>query len=153
MKSESISAQARQYKRHETAYKARIEPHPDCADQFRLSYPDSQSGLEVIDVSAGGLGLRSAILIPKNIRLTLHVAGMSNGQNETGTPLKIRAIARRVRMIDYKPTYQIGLQFLDPAGADEKRLVESVTNGKKHEPRPIPRMEKEGVAVATGGQG
>lgn len=133
MKQESISAQARQFERHTTAYKARIEPHPDCADQFRLSYPDVQSGLDVIDVSAGGLGLRSPIYIPKNIRLTLHVSHVGDGQDATISPLKIRSVVRRLQMTDHKPTYQIGLQFIDPKGADEKQLIQSANAAKQRE--------------------
>ncbi len=133
MKQESISAQARQFERHTTAYKARIEPHPDCADQFRLSYPDVQSGLDVIDVSAGGLGLLSPIFIPKNIRLTLHVSNVDGAQDTTLSPLKIRTVVRRLQMTDHKPTYQIGLQFIDSNGADEQRLIQSADTAKQRE--------------------
>jgi c-di-GMP-binding flagellar brake protein YcgR len=133
MKQEAISAQARQFKRHETAYKARIEPHPECADQFRLSYPDVQAGLDVIDVSAGGLGLRSPIFIPKNIRLILHVSGLSDTRDPTASLLKIRAVVRRLQMIDHKPTYQVGLQFVDPGGDDEKKLVQAVAADRRRE--------------------
>lgn len=133
MKQESISAQARQFKRHDTAYKARIEPHPECADQFRLSYLDVQSGLDVIDVSAGGMGLRSPIFIPKNIRLTLHISGVGDTQDTTLSSLKIRVVVRRLQMTDHKPTYQIGLQFVDSSGGDEQRLIQAVAAVKQGE--------------------
>lgn len=133
MKQEAISAQARQFKRHETAYKARVEPHPECADQFRLSYPDVQAGLDVIDVSAGGLGLRSPIFIPKNIRLILHVSGVGDAEDMAFSLLKIRAIVRRSEMVDHKPTYQVGLQFIDPGGADEQRLIQAVAEDMQRE--------------------
>lgn len=133
MKQESISAQARQFKRHETSFKARIEPHQDCADQFRLSYPDVQSGLDVIDVSAGGMGLRSPIFIPKNIRLTLHISGVGDTQDTTLSLLQVRAVVRRLQMTDHKPTYQIGLQFVDSSGADEQQLIRAVAEAKQRE--------------------
>lgn len=133
MKQESISALARQFKRHEAAYKARIEPHPECADQFRLSYPDVQAGLDVIDVSAGGLGLRSPIFIPKNIQLILHVSDVGDAEGTALSSLKIRAIVRRLEMVDHKPTYHVGLQFVDPGGTDERKLVQAVAADRQRE--------------------
>ena len=126
MKAESISAQARQFERHQTAYEARIEPHPDHAEQFRLSFPDSQTGLSIVDVSAGGVGLLSGIFIPKNMRLTLHISGADPDRSEVVETLKLRAIVRRLTMIDHKPTYKVGLQFIDPSGADERSFLNSV---------------------------
>ncbi len=128
MDAESYEAQARQFKRHEVAYEAVIEPHADHADQFRLSFPDAQSGIAVIDVSAGGVGLRSGIYVPKNMRMTLHVSGA----DESGDVLRIRAIARRCKMTDHKPTYLVGLQFADAEGRDEQTLIR-VTNAAKQE--------------------
>ncbi|MCG8406437.1 MAG: PilZ domain-containing protein [Phycisphaerales bacterium] len=127
MKAESISAQARQFERRKTAYEARIEPHPDHAGQFRLSFPDAQAGLSVFDVSEGGVGLRSGIYIPKNMRLTLHILGVGGEVTETGEVLRIRVIARRCDMIDHKPTYNVGLQFADSQGADEQVLIRAAS--------------------------
>lgn len=87
----------------------------------------------MIDVSAGGLGLRSPIFIPKNIRLILHVSGLSDTQDPTASLLKIRAVVRRLQMIDHKPTYQVGLQFVDPGGDDEKKLVQAVAADRRRE--------------------
>ena len=93
----------------------------------------------MVDVSAGGLGLRSPIFIPKNIRLTLHISGVSGAQEAALSLLKIRAVVRRLRMTDHKPTYQVGLQFIDAGGADEQRLIQAVAAAKQCE------------TVATGG--
>jgi c-di-GMP-binding flagellar brake protein YcgR len=123
MNADSYEAQARQFARHEVAYDAVIEPHADHADQFCLSLPDAQSGLAVVDVSAGGVGLRSGIYVPRNMRMTLHVSGVGR----SGEVLRIKAIARRCRMVDHKPTYLVGLQFADADGPDEQTLIR-VTN-------------------------
>lgn len=131
MKSDSISAQARQFERHKVAFEARIEPHPDHAAQFRLSFPDAQSGLTVFDVSAGGVGLRSGIFIPKNMRLTMHVLNVGAMSVESGEVLKIRAIARRCDMVDHKPTYHVGLQFVDAQGVDEQSLIQAADRAVK----------------------
>lgn len=132
MNASSFEAQARQYQRHEVAYDAVIEPHTDHADQFRLSFPDAQSGIVVIDVSAGGVGLRSGIYVPKNMRMTLHVSGVAG----VGEVLRIKAIARRCQMTDHKPTYLVGLQFADVDGPDEQTLIRVADVAQRQEAEP-----------------
>lgn len=117
------SMQARQFVRREASYNARFEVHPDHADQFRLSFPDAQRGLTVVDVSEGGLGLNSSVFIPRNIRLLLHVSGMEDEQGRRRPDAVIPAVVRRCTMLDHKPTYGVGLQYLDPTGIDELALV------------------------------
>lgn len=126
----SSSEHARQFKRHATAYHARIELHPDHAEQYRLTLPDAQAGLAVIDVSEGGVGLRTDIFVPKNMRLTLHVKGADESDSVAPRILKIRVVARRCEMVDHKPTYHVGLQFVDPGGADEKALIRAVREAR-----------------------
>lgn len=123
MQSHDDAVHARQFVRHEVWLEARIEAHPDHADQYRLAVPDAQSGLAVTDVSAGGLGLSSGIFVPKRMKVIVHVAA---GENAVASEvIRVRAVVRRCDMIDHKPTYLIGLQFVDAAGKDEKRLVEA----------------------------
>ena len=126
MKLDTVSAQARQFRRHATQYKARIETHPDHASQFRLSLPDVQNDLAVMDVSRGGLGLSTGFYVPKNLRLTLHVWGVTGEGDYRTDELTVAVVVRRCVMIDHKPTYQVGVQFLNPGGTDEHRLVEAV---------------------------
>lgn len=130
MPGDSTSEHARQFKRHETAFEARIEPHPDHVDQFRLSFPDAQSGLAVTDVSAGGVGLICGLYLPRNLRLTLHITGVGADHEADRPLLNIRAISRRCQMIDHKPTYQVGLQFIDATGPDEQRLIQAADTSK-----------------------
>ncbi len=126
MPSDASTETVRQFVRHETRRSARMEVHPDHADQFRLNYSDADADLAIVDISKGGLGLHSGFFVPRNMRLTLHVA---SGGEESGTPqfLKIRAVARRCTMVDHAPTYLIGLQFVNPEGQDEKDLITLVS--------------------------
>lgn len=126
MAGEDTGASVRQFVRHETRVSARMEIHPEDVEQFRLSFPDAASGLAVVDVSEGGLGLQSDFFIPRNMRLALHVNLGEPEQDSPARDLKIQAACRRCTMLDHKPTYLIGMQFLDPSGGDEQTLLRSV---------------------------
>jgi hypothetical protein len=130
MNSDAVNAPARLFVRHQTRYEAAVEVHPDHAEQFRLSFTGTQSNLAVTDVSKGGLGLWSPIFMPKNLRVTLTIANFGGGGGKHGIALKIRGIVRRTSMIDHKPSYQLGLQFVDPAGRDEQLLVTAAAQEK-----------------------
>lgn len=136
MKLDTISAQARQFHRHATQYKARIETHPDHASQFRLSLPDVQNDLAVRDVSRGGLGLSTGFYVPKNLRLTLRVWGVAEEGEYKTEELTVAVVVRRCSSVDHKPTYHVGLQFLNPSGADELKLVELAAAKQQNETQP-----------------
>lgn len=122
MSVETYSAHARQFKRHAAQFSARIEPHSDHAEQFRLSFPDAKSGLAVSDVSKGGIGLIAGILVPRNMRLEVHIEPCEATGNQ---PLVVRVITRRCVLLDHKPSYQLGLQFIDASGVAEQTLVKA----------------------------
>jgi len=111
-------ATARQFERKATRRVARIEVHSDHADQFRLSFPDAQSEVFITDISKGGIGIASSVFIPRNLRLNVHVP-----QTEAGQDLTIRVVARRCGLADHKPTYDVGLQFIDASGSNEQALI------------------------------
>ncbi len=129
MKGKPDNERARQYKRHQTAYEARLEPHGKHAEQFRLTIPDAQTGLAVIDVSKGGVGLRSGILLPRNLRVTVHISDLKDARGEPLDILKVGGVVRRCWLVDHKPTYEAGLQFLDPEGEEEAKLIGAVMHG------------------------
>ena len=124
MRDDAISAPIRSSIRHDVRFEARIEPHPDHSEQFRLGFAEANSGLAVTDVSAGGLGIRAGVFIPKNMRLTVRVLP-AEVSTEPTRELVIRAVVRCCSIIDHKPTYQVGLQFLDPKGYDEITLIKA----------------------------
>ncbi len=147
MVNHSTEEMARQYQRHETDFQARIEPHPDHAPQLRLSFPDALAGLEITDVSAGGVGIRCGVFIPKNLRVTLHISDVATADGVPGQILTVKAIVRRPVLVDHKPTYQIGMQFLDATGADEQLLVKAATaaRNKRAEQGGKPKLEEVGA--------
>lgn len=138
---------ARQFKRHQTDFEARVEPHPDHAPQFRLSFPDAATGLGIIDVSAGGVGIRCGVFIPKNLRVTLHLSDVAPENGVPGQLLAIKAIVRRPVLVDHKPTYHIGMQFLDPTGQDEQTLVRAATAAKAKRDSEAGRQQLETVGA------
>ncbi len=113
----------RQFVRHSTEYAARLTPHPDHAAQFRLSLPESQSVVAVTDVSAGGIGLRSGVLLPRNLRLLVCVQGVGGSVASVARSVTVEGVVRRCTMLDHEPTYSVGLQFVDATGEDERLLV------------------------------
>ncbi len=129
MDADSAEATARQFVRHETHHPARLEVHPDHVSQFRLNYPDAETDLAVIDVSKGGLGVNAGFYVPRNLRLTLHVDMRGRREDGASQNLKIRAVARRCKILDHKPTYFIGLQYLHPDDPDEQQLIRAVAAG------------------------
>lgn len=137
---------SRLHERRETRFGASVRVHPDHADQFRLSFPDALSDFIVTDVSKGGIGLRSSIYFPRNLRLTLSVRECSEHDNADSPSLTIRVIVRRCVMTDHNPTYSVGLQFVDPSGTDEARLVRAA-GFQAEEPSPVTR------GAATAGRG
>ena len=126
MQADQGAAQARQFVRKETRRAARIEVDSDHAEQFRLTFPDSQSGLYVVDVSRGGLGLSSGFYIPRNLRMILHISGTDEATSEKTRELAVRLICRRCILTDHKPTFLVGLQYVNPSGTDERELIEAV---------------------------
>jgi len=120
---------ARQFVRKDTDLEARVDPHPDHSDQFRVCLPDALAELPVVDVSAGGVGLQSSVFMPKRLKLVLHVK--TQGQSTAEATLRVNAIVRRCELFDYKPTYHVGLQFVDAKGIDEQRLIHMASQANK----------------------
>jgi len=131
---DNASLQTRQFARRTLALPAEVEVHPDHAEQLRLSFPDQHGQVTVIDVSEGGLGLNCPIFLPRQARLLVHVRTWESGQDNAGRKIILRTIVRRCIMLDVKPTFQIGLQYLE-AGAPE--IVELVALGEKMKNTPI----------------
>jgi len=120
---ESFLAASRLFVRHGTHLAASVEVHPDHADQVRMSFGDALSDFAVVDVSKGGIGLHSSVFLPKNLKVVLKICHTGPAGAEASRPLTIRAIVRRYTLVDHRPSYLIGLQFVDPAGRDEQELV------------------------------
>lgn len=120
---ESFLAASRLFVRHGTHLAASVEVHPDHADQVRMSFGDALSDFAVVDVSRGGIGLHSSVFLPKNLKVVLKISQTGPSGAESSRPLTIPAIVRRYTLVDHRPSYLIGLQFVNPAGRDEQALV------------------------------
>ncbi len=127
---DSFLEQARQFRRHETSFRAYLEPVREHAERFRLAIPDAQTGLAVIDVSEGGLGLRSNLFLPRSLRVLLQVWLDPEHCENPSPPLHIHAIVRRCTPVDHRPTYRVGMQFADAGGIDEQRLIAAVREAR-----------------------
>ncbi len=134
----------RQFVRHAAEYAARVTPHSDHASQFRLSLPEAQSIVAVTDVSGGGLGLRSGVMLPRNLRLLVCVQGVGGSAPRSVT---VEATVRRCSMMDHEPTYAVGLQFVDPTGEDERLLIADAARRMKT----AAASSAAGGAIAVGG--
>lgn len=142
---EPFHEQARQFRRHETSFRAYLEPVREHADKFRLAIPDAQTGLAVIDVSEGGLGLRSNLFLPRNLKVSLQVWLDPEDCESPSPPLHIHAVVRRCALADHKPTYQVGMQFVDPGGIDEQRLIAAVRAARRKEQEPVAASQGAGL--------
>lgn len=143
--------QTRQYVRRAAEISARLEIHSDQANQIRFAFSDSQSRIVVTDVSEGGVGLRTEVFLPRNARLTVRV------RNEADrTELTFQAVVRRCQMIDLKPAYHIGLQFLETPAADRQALLKLVQECGGADPEIVSPPERPDQAQrkhAAGGAG
>jgi len=101
-----------------------MEVFPEHVGQVRLSLPEIQMDLAVTDVSRGGLGLSTGFYLPKNLRLTLSISG-AGGDEERKRDFVVQGIVRHCALVDHKPTYHVGIQFLNPTGRDERALAET----------------------------
>lgn len=117
------SLQTRLYTRRQLALPARVMIHADHAEQLRFSFPEHQTRVSVIDVSEGGLGFVTSTLMPRNARLEIHVHVPAKGDAPPPAPKILRGVIRRCVMTDVKPTYKIGVQYLDPDLAEIRDLI------------------------------
>lgn len=121
---DSGSLQTRQFARREISLPARLTVHPDHAEQLRLAFADQHGRVRLVDVSEGGLGITSSLLLPRAARLLVHVEVGRAGAGAPPQEIVLRGIVRRCVMTNVKPTYQIGMQYLDTEPAEIRALLE-----------------------------
>ncbi len=134
---ESKSLNTRLYRRRQWAVPVRIQVHPDQAEQLRFSFPNEQSKASLDDVSEGGMGLFTTTFLPRNARLEVHVSLPAKDNSPAPAPKVFRTVVRRCTMVDVQPTYQIGLQYIDPDRkevADLIKLAENTADQPDDEP-------------------
>ncbi len=87
----------------------------------------SETGLPatVVDLGAGGLGLKTTQYLPRGAMLRVRVLGSDGSQARPRLDITVRV--QRVTMVDRAPTYLLGTSFVDasPAAlASVKALIE-----------------------------
>lgn len=141
---DSKNLQTRQFERHATRLWARIEIASEHVEQLRFSFADVQDGITVIDISDGGIGLQTGVYLPKNARVVVRIR---ESEADAGTDVSVLGIVRRCLMVDVKPTYQVGLQFLDAAGVDRSQLAGMIRTAQAGiAPAPAPTSDAAGGA-------
>ena len=92
----------------------------DAAEQVTLARAvgDGSGAIEVFitDASRGGLGIESAVFIPRGCRMKIRIQSGAGGTIgvgvATGTVHDLTLRVQRVTMLDRKPTYYLGLSFV-----------------------------------------
>lgn len=127
----------RQYERYTCALKSRIAVEGESVGRVALATAESGAGAgvgvvaaEVIDCSAGGLGLRCSTYFPKQSELSVRVwVGAQAGETEEVT---LSGRVQRASMTDSAPTYYLGVSFLGE-GQEQDRRVGRLLNAAKRD--------------------
>lgn len=99
---------------------------------------------EMIDCSAGGVGLRCGVFLPKSCRVRVRVETPGGGEIEIGGRVQ------RVAMVDRKPTYYFGAS-LTGEGPEHQRRIAGLTDAARAQIRGVEGLgapAAEGVARA-----
>jgi hypothetical protein len=88
----------------------------------------------VVDVSRGGIGLRTKVFLPKQARICVTITDPA-----IGTPISTTVRVQRVIMTDRAPTYELGTAFVDPSPG----LLQTIAAA-------IARLQQAASPVATG---
>src|SRR5262245_23269749 len=98
--------------RHDIALRAGVVIAGTHAGVVRFSSgaggPDGRIGVDVVDVSTGGVGVMSPVFIPRKTLLTLAVYGLTPDSPPITT---VMCRVQRVTMTDARPAYLLGLAF------------------------------------------
>lgn len=113
----------RRTQRHDVALRGRFaiaEPHTRLVRLARTSgMRDGVVEADVVDLSAGGLGLLTHVFLPKRVAL---VCKLLLPQSET-VAFECEGVVTRVVMTDRRPMYMIGVTFRDVAPAAKGQLA------------------------------
>lgn len=112
MRPQKSDLTVRRHERFECDLAAEMSVADPCAHQVRLSKQVGRDGCisaAVIDYSAGGLGLRSGVLLPKQCLLRVVLFEGPVGGSQPAMEALVRV--QRVRMLDRAPTFYLGCAF------------------------------------------
>jgi len=104
----------RQHERLRCELRAQAGVAPEHAAAIALS-PLAADGAgcfepTVVDISRGGIGLRTKVFLPKQSRIAVTITDPA-----IGAPISMTVRVQRVVMTDRTPTYELGTAFVDPS--------------------------------------
>jgi hypothetical protein len=79
----------------------------------------------IVDLSRGGLGIRTKVFIPKQTRLIVQITDPTLGGTSDSPVLTAEVRVMRVIMVDRTPTYELGTAFID-TGTSFKATVADI---------------------------
>ncbi|MBL0926563.1 MAG: PilZ domain-containing protein [Phycisphaerales bacterium] len=126
----------RQHERYRCSLAAVARIAGESAGRVSPSPSVTESGgirVSVVDCSAGGLGLRSSVFLPKSAELDVELQAGA-GQS----PAVVRVRIQRVAMLDRTPSYYLGCAMTDATDAGRAALGHVLDMAKAHgEPVPL----------------
>ena len=112
MSTNATDLAVRGHERYQCNVPAVLAVHSEHAKLIRLDKSAPGAGgpasVHIVDLSMGGVGLRSPLFFPLSTRLVLHLTPPS-GDVSHAIPLSLRV--QRVMMLDRSPAYYLGTAF------------------------------------------
>lgn len=122
MQTGSSPSLVRADQRYTCSMQAVMRPAPDADDAVSLTRAvgegDGTVKVTVVDASRGGVGVISAVFLPRGSHVEVSIAGP---KDMLGT---ITARVQRVEMRDRRPTYYLGLAVIP--GSDSGQAMQAV---------------------------
>lgn len=101
----------RRHRRETCQVAASLRVAPEHADRVVIGRAGEAVPATITDFGEGGLGIRTAIFLPRGCALVLRLGeGLPAGGQDAPATIRVR----RVRMTDRQPTYYLGASFDGP---------------------------------------
>lgn len=103
----------RQHERLSCALRAELRVSPEHAEKVIVSSAAGETNgvvaVTLIDLSSGGVGVKSKVFFPKQARMVLRI--WASGSDGAGQPSEFAVRIQRVQMLDRTPVYYLGAAF------------------------------------------
>jgi len=95
----------------------------------------------VVDVSRGGIGLRTRTFLPKQARINVTITDPA-----VGAPISATVRVQRVIMTDRSPTYELGTAFVDPTPGLLQTIAAAIASLQAQAALTTPKASSAGAA-------